>query len=78
MEGRTDNIASRLAAMIALGVNLVFVLLAIMIITVMVPKESGRISPKPQALPDAVTAAGFVECPLCHGEGVIKEADAQR
>jgi MFS family permease len=45
MDGRTDNIALRLAAMIALGVNLVFVLLAIVIITVMVPKQSGRISP---------------------------------
>jgi MFS transporter, DHA2 family, multidrug resistance protein len=77
MEGRTDNIALRLAAMIALGVNLVFVLLAILIITVMVPKESGRISPKPQPLPDAVTAAGFVECPVCHGEGVVK-TDARR
>jgi DHA2 family multidrug resistance protein-like MFS transporter len=77
MEGRTDNIALRLAAMIALGVNLVFVLLAILIITIMVPKESRRISPKPQQLPDAVTAAGFVECPVCHGEGVVK-AEAVR
>jgi hypothetical protein len=77
MEGRTDNIALRLAAMIALGVNLLFVLLAILIITIMVPTEGGRISPKPQQLPDAVTAAGFVECPVCHGEGVVK-AEAVR
>jgi MFS transporter, DHA2 family, multidrug resistance protein len=77
MEGRTDNVALRLAAMIALGANLIFVLLAIVVIAIMVPKESGRITPKPQPVPDAVAAAGFVECPLCHGEGVIK-AEAVR
>ncbi len=45
--------------------------LAILVITLMVPKQTGRISPKPQVPPDAVVAAGSVECPLCHGEGVI-------
>jgi DHA2 family multidrug resistance protein-like MFS transporter len=65
--------ALRLAAMVAIGVNLVFVLLAILIITLMVPTQSGRISPKPQLPPDAATAAEVLECPLCHGEGLVKE-----
>jgi MFS transporter, DHA2 family, multidrug resistance protein len=73
LEGRTDNAALRLAAMVAIGANLVFVLLAIVSITLMVPKQSGRIAPEPQLPPDAVRAAGVVECPLCHGEGVVKE-----
>ncbi|WP_432560596.1 MFS transporter [Granulicoccus sp. GXG6511] len=73
MQGRTDNVALRLAAMIALGVNLVFLLLAIVSITVTVPKQSGRITPAPQPTPDAVRAAGFVTCPTCHGEGVIHQ-----
>ena len=72
MEGAQSNVPLRLAAMIALGVNLIFLLLAIVSITVTVPKGGGRISPKPQPVPDAVAAAGFVECPLCHGEGVVK------
>ena len=72
MEGPQSNVPLRLAAMIALGVNLIFLLLAIVSITVTVPKGGGRISPKPQPVPDAVAAAGFVECPLCHGEGVVK------
>ncbi|MDO5682074.1 MAG: MFS transporter [Propionibacteriaceae bacterium] len=75
MEGRTDNTALRLAAMIALGVNLVFLLLAIVSITVTVPKQSGRITPAPQPTPEAVKAAGFVTCPTCHGEGVIQEGE---
>lgn len=72
MQGAQSNVGLRLAAMIALGVSLIFLLLAIVAITVTVPKESGRISPKPQPVPDAVAAAGFVECPTCHGEGVVK------
>ncbi len=72
MEGRTDNVALRLAAMIALGVNLVFLLLAIISIVLTVPKQGGRIAPKKQPVPDAVAAMGFVECPTCKGEGVIK------
>ncbi len=77
MEGRTDNTALRLAGMIALGVNLVFLLLAILVITVTVPKGSGRIDPKPQPPPDAVATAGFVTCPRCRGAGVVK-ADVAR
>lgn len=72
MAGAQSNVGLRLAAMIALGVNLVFLLLAIVSITVTVPKESGRITPVPQPVPDAVEAAGFVECPVCHGQGVVK------
>lgn len=75
MEGAQTNAAIRLAAMVALGVNLVFLLLAIVSITVTVPKQTGRITPAPQPTPDAVKAAGFVTCPVCHGEGVVKEDD---
>jgi len=75
MAGRTDNINMRLAGMIALGVNLVFLLLAILSISMTVPKSSGRISPKPQPVPDAVAAMGFVQCPTCHGEGVVKATE---
>lgn len=75
MEGAQSNAAIRLAAMVALGVNLVFLLLAIVSITVTVPKQTGRITPAPQPTPDAVKAAGFVTCPTCHGEGVVHEAD---
>ncbi|WP_082034456.1 MFS transporter [Nigerium massiliense] len=42
MEGRTDNTAIRLAGMIALGVNLVFLVLAILSITTTVPKGGGK------------------------------------
>lgn len=76
MQGAQSNVGLRLAAMIALGVNLIFLLLAIVSITVTVPKESGRITPKPQPVPDAVKAAGFIECPTCHGQGVIKADQA--
>lgn len=76
MQGAQSNVGLRLAAMIALGVNLVFLLLAIVSITVTVPKETGRITPKPQPVPDAVVAAGFVECPTCHGQGVVKADQA--
>lgn len=72
MEGAQTNVNLRLAAMVAIGVNIVFLLLAIVSITVTVPKQTGRIAPKPQPLPDAVAAMGFIECPACHGEGVIK------
>ena len=72
MEGAQSNADLRLAAMVALAANLVFLLLAIVSITVTVPKSTGRITPKPQPVPDAVAAMGFVECPTCRGEGVIK------
>ncbi|SDB80789.1 MFS transporter, DHA2 family, multidrug resistance protein [Raineyella antarctica] len=78
MQGAQSNIGLRLAAMFALGVNLIFLLLAIVSITVTVPKESGRITPAPQPVPDAVEAAGFVECPVCHGQGVVKADVAAR
>ncbi len=74
MEGAQSNVALRLAGMVALGVNLVFLLLAILSITVTVPKSSGRIAPKPQ-VPEAVAAMGFAQCPTCHGEGVINTSD---
>ncbi|MGJ9635860.1 MFS transporter, partial [Actinotignum sp. GS-2025b] len=41
MSGRTDNSSIRLAAMVALGVSLVFLLLAIVSITTTVPKGGG-------------------------------------
>ncbi len=66
MNGAQSNAPLRLAAM-TLGVNPVFLLLGILAITVTVPKEGGRITPNPQPVPDAVAAAGFVECPLCKG-----------
>ncbi len=71
MEGAQSNVALRLAGMVALGVNLVFLLLAILSITLTVPKSSGRVAPKPQ-VDEAVAAMGFVQCPHCHGEGVVK------
>lgn len=40
-QGRTDNIALRQAAMVALGVNLIFVILAVLSIAVTVPKGGG-------------------------------------
>ena len=43
MSGRTDNNVLRLAAMIALGVNLIFLLLAIISIVMTVPKRRGTI-----------------------------------
>lgn len=61
MEGRTDNAAVRLAGMVALGVSLVFVLLAIMSIVMTVPKGTGKkdvsapegvAEPTPQWAPD--------------------------
>lgn len=66
MQGRTDNIALRQAAMFALGVNLLFVLLAILSITVTVPKGGGSRdvgkfapspAPAPQLPPDEAKAA---------------------
>ncbi len=62
MQGRTDNIALRQGAMFALGLNLVFVLLAILSITTTVPKGGGSRdlgvvapspAPPPQPSPDA-------------------------
>lgn len=66
MEGRTDNVALRQAAMIALGINLVFVLLAILAIAVTVPKGGGSRdlgqvaaspAPPPQLPPDEAKEA---------------------
>lgn len=75
MQGAQTNVSLRLAAMAALGVNLVFLLLAIVSITVTVPKQTGRITPAPQPTPDAITEAGFVVCPTCHGEGYVRQED---
>ncbi|MFE1523370.1 MFS transporter, partial [Schaalia turicensis] len=61
MSGRTDNSSIRLAAMVALGVSLVFLLLAIVSITTTVPKGGGSATagasapsaaPAPQLVPD--------------------------
>ena len=61
MSGRTDNSSIRLAAMVALGVSLVFLLLAIVSITTTVPKGGGSATagasapsaaPAPQLAPD--------------------------
>lgn len=56
MQGRTDNIALRQAAMVALGINLFFVVLAILSITVTVPKgggsrDLGQVAPSPAPPP---------------------------
>lgn len=56
MEGRVDNVPIRQAGMIALGVNLVFLILAILSITMTVPKgggsrELGRSAPSPEPAP---------------------------
>ena len=52
MEGRLDNVDLRQAAMFALGINLVFLLLAILSIVMTVPKgggsrDLGRSAPSP-------------------------------
>ena len=66
MQGRTDNIALRQAGMFALAVNVIFVLLAILSITVTVPKGGGSRdlgktapspAPPPQLPPDEEKAA---------------------
>ena len=60
-QGRTDNLALRQAAMVALGVNLIFVILAILSIVMAVPKGGGSRdlgemaespAPEPQLPPD--------------------------
>ncbi|MDY5155541.1 MFS transporter [Actinotignum urinale] len=60
-QGRQDNVNIRLAAMIALGVNLIFLILAILSVVMTVPKgggskDLGRVAespaPKPQLAPD--------------------------
>ncbi|MBO3128476.1 MFS transporter [Dermatophilus congolensis] len=52
MQGRVDNIGLRQAGMIALGVNLVFLLLAIIAIVMTVPKGMGRKeASKPEGTP---------------------------
>lgn len=66
MQGRQDNVALREAGMIALGVNLMFLLLAILSITTTVPKgggsrDLGKVAPSPapapQLPPDEAKAA---------------------
>ncbi|HZK05111.1 MAG TPA: MFS transporter [Actinomycetaceae bacterium] len=66
MTGRTDNIALREAAMVAIGVNMVFALLAIISITLTVPKgggsrDIGKVAaspaPSPQLPPDEAKQA---------------------
>lgn len=61
MSGRSDNTSIRLAAMVALGVSLVFLLLAITSVTMTVPKGGGSATagaqeasatPAPQLPPD--------------------------
>ncbi len=59
MTGRSDNVSLRLAAMVALGVSLIFLLTAIVSITTTVPKGGGSANgpeetpdPEPQAVPD--------------------------
>ncbi len=56
MQGRTDNVALRQGAMFALGINLVFVLLAILSIVMTVPKGGGSrdlgvVAPSPAPAP---------------------------
>ncbi|MDY5129715.1 MFS transporter [Actinotignum urinale] len=60
-QGRQDNVNIRLAAMVALGVNLIFLILAILSVVMTVPKgggskDLGRVAespaPKPQLAPD--------------------------
>ncbi|MBO3141897.1 MFS transporter [Dermatophilus congolensis] len=53
MQGRADNMSLRQAGMIALGVNLVFLLLAIISIVMTVPKGIGR---KDQSQPEGTAA----------------------
>lgn len=73
--GTQSNVGYRFAGMVALGVNFLFLLLAIISIVTTVPKQTGRIAPKPEPVPDAVAAMGFIECPTCKGVGRVKAAD---
>ncbi|WP_241153027.1 MFS transporter [Neoactinobaculum massilliense] len=64
MAGRTDNASVRLAAMVALGVSLVFLLLTIVSIVTTIPKGGGSKTgkeespePQPQVAPDEAKAA---------------------
>lgn len=89
MEGRTDNIALRQAAMVALGINLVFVLLAILAIAVTVPKGGGSRDlgevaespdPQPQLPPDEAKDAILERLrtlPLTDLERIEKQAMLQ-
>ncbi|MBB1510328.1 MFS transporter [Tessaracoccus sp. MC1756] len=69
MEGRSDNESLRLAAMVAIGVSLVFLLLAILSIVMTIPQRDGRVSPPPQPTPDE--EAVMIDCPTCHGVGKV-------
>jgi MFS transporter, DHA2 family, multidrug resistance protein len=89
MQGRTDNVALRQAAMFALGVNLLFVLLAILSIAMTVPKgggsrDGGAVAPSPaptpQLPPDEAKAALLARLsalPLTDLEQIEKQAMLQ-
>ncbi|WP_311478982.1 MFS transporter [uncultured Gulosibacter sp.] len=75
-EGRTDNVSIRMAALVALGVSLVFLLLTIVSIVTTIPKQNGRVDPKPQPEPNQLSDANLIECPTCGGEGYIHNPEA--
>lgn len=68
--GRTDNVAIRLAGMVAIGVNMLFAVLAILSIVMTVPKgggsrDKGKVEatadPKPQLTPDEESKTQVLE-----------------
>ncbi|NLI18752.1 MAG: MFS transporter, partial [Actinomycetales bacterium] len=89
MQGRQDNVALRQAGMFALAVNLMFLLLAIVSITVTVPKGGGSRdlgkmapspAPAPQLPPDDAKAAILARLsalPLSDLELIEKQAMLQ-
>ncbi len=89
MAGRQDNVALRQAGMFALGVNILFLLLAIVSITTTVPKgggsrDLGKIAPSPapppQLPPDDAKAAILARLsalPLSDLEAIEKQAMLQ-
>lgn len=88
-QGRTDNVGMRQAAMVALGVNLIFVILAILSIALTVPKGGGSrdlgetaktAAPPPQLPPDEARAAileRLAAMPLDDLERIEKQAALQ-
>lgn len=89
MAGRQDNVALRQAGMFALGVNLLFLMLAIVSITVTVPKgggsrDLGKVAPSPAPAPQlppddakAAIIARLSELPLSDLETIEKQAMLQ-
>lgn len=89
MQGRQDNVALRQAGMFALGVNLLFLLLAIVSITVTVPKgggsrDLGKIAPSPAPAPQlppdeakAAILARLAALPISDLELIEKQAMLQ-